>query len=279
MAKPIEAPPWPPVAAPIWRLVAGYAPRIRRSRLDIFRYSIRGFDLSALSHATANLAHETERDKKLQKLAAVVTTLSPFPYYVSVSKVAFARLFQPHAPYGLAKPHFTCVFTVAAAIVRHLESEGIMDAKVEFIFDRQDEVSADIGLLFDDMLSNLSPKARAMVADAPRFLDDRDYLPLQAADMFAWCLRREHEQYPVPLPLAKALRGHEWIGTTIEADFLVRLAKAFKTMPGVPLLQTKAEWKGTRKEIDGAKGIWFFAARWNVAGNVRSRGGAYGEDA
>lgn len=201
---------------------------------------------------------ERARDKKLANLAAVINRFEPFAYYVSLSRVAFDRLLKPHAPYGLSKPHFTCVYAVASSVVRQLEQFGVFDdAKVNFIFDRQDEVSTDIRFMFDYMIEKLPDKARAMIGDTPHFQDDRAFVPLQAADMLVWHLRREHEQQGKPLPLASELRGRAWSGINIGAEVLARWGKEFAQVPGVAMAKTKSEWKAAMRDAAEMKQAGF----------------------
>ena len=78
---------------------------------------------------------------------------------------------------------------------------------IDFVFDEQEGVSADVNLFFDEMVKPLSPEARQLINGKPIFRDDKVFLPLQAADMLAWHLRREHEGAPKPLPMANLLRA------------------------------------------------------------------------
>jgi hypothetical protein len=68
---------------------------------------------------------------------------------------------------------------------RYLASQGV-DAKVDFIFDQQTGISADLPLFFDHMMRSLPRQARKMVSEVPIFRDDKVMIPLQAADMLAW---------------------------------------------------------------------------------------------
>lgn len=67
---------------------------------------------------------------------------------------------------------------------------------VEFIFDNQGTITEAQCLDWYFKLRDRLPEPhRSMVRNTPRFLDDRDINPLQAADMVAWHLRRE-VQFP-----------------------------------------------------------------------------------
>ena len=209
---------------------------------------------------------DTERDKKLLRLAKTIQKFLPFSYQVSVGRTTFEKLFRPDAPYGLGKPHFACVFAIVASVTGYIAERGV-DAKTEFIFDRQDEVSGDIRMFFDYMCENLSDQQRTLIRETPSFEDDRDFLPLQAADMLAWHVRREHEENrAVPLPMASLLRNpHAHLILAIEADALARMAKAFRQFPGLPLTQGKGQWKDAKQEISRLLATGFKPSHGNWA--------------
>jgi hypothetical protein len=60
--------------------------------------------------------------------------------------------------------------------------------KIEFIFDKQTEAK-EVHALWSKMLET-NPLLAAGVADEPQFRDDKDVRPLQAADHYAWWVRR-----------------------------------------------------------------------------------------
>jgi hypothetical protein len=72
---------------------------------------------------------------------------------------------------------------------------------------------------------------------------------LQAADLLAWHLRREHEMRTA-LPLTNDLlnqTGH--LVQEIPDEMVRRWADHHAKQPGTPLLQTKGQWRGLKKEI------------------------------
>jgi hypothetical protein len=67
-----------------------------------------------------------------------------------------------------------------------------LDQKVDFYFDKQ----SDSGELIDqwDTFNENQPQAiRELYGEVPRFKDDEEFLPLQAADFWAWWVRSGYE--------------------------------------------------------------------------------------
>jgi hypothetical protein len=62
--------------------------------------------------------------------------------------------------------------------------------QVDFVFDRQGPVGTEACSWYEEFKAALPPTAKPFFGATPRFEDDTKVLPLQAADMFAWYLRR-----------------------------------------------------------------------------------------
>jgi Protein of unknown function (DUF3800) len=133
-----------------------------------------------------------QRDKKVSRFAEVIRRYRPESFHWSIDRSDFLELIEPYAPRGLSSLHYVGTFGVVAMVTRYLASQKV-EANVDFIFDEQADVSADIPLFFDYMTRSIPKAARKMINGAPIFRNDREMLPLQAADMLAWHLRRQHE--------------------------------------------------------------------------------------
>ena len=200
-----------------------------------------------------------QKDKKLRRLADVIRRYNPASYEFSVSRTAFENIYKPCAPYGLGKPHFVGTFAIVGMVTKFIADTGLPDIKIEFIFDRQDGVSSDIRLVFDYMSENLSDAQQRLIKSDPAFEDDMDFLPLQAADMLAWHLRREHE-YEIlqpTSPIMEKLRGELHYITRLEPEMLARWAKHHRSLPLKSEVSTKSGWKAVIEEAEFLKGTGF----------------------
>ena len=97
------------------------------------------------------------RDEKLRGPARVIRHFRPTSFEFSVSTKDYSEVVQPSAPRGL-NPRFVRTFGTVALTVRYLPSQKVK-TKVDFIFDEQDGVSADIVLLFERMVKSLPKDA------------------------------------------------------------------------------------------------------------------------
>jgi hypothetical protein len=64
-----------------------------------------------------------------------------------------------------------------------------LDQKIDFYFDNQKEKGLILAM-WDDYMAKRPPETRQHYGATPRFEDDKDFLPLQAADMWAWWIRK-----------------------------------------------------------------------------------------
>ncbi|MFZ0460016.1 MAG: DUF3800 domain-containing protein [Rhodoplanes sp.] len=188
------------------------------------------------------------RDEKLRGLARVIRHFEPLSFQVSVSREFYSRVVAPVSPYGIATPYYPCC-EATMAVLANFAAESKMEGQIEFIFDEQDRISDDIQRFFEKSTGQLPRKARRKIAGPPLFRNDKQFLPLQAADMLAWHIRREHESGKT-LPLASVVRSKFHIEAEIPESLMTRWAKHHERIPELKLLQTKAQWRAFRHNSD-----------------------------
>ena len=89
---------------------------------------------------------------------------------------------------GLKNPYFFAFGAIIQKLAIHQEKFKITEP-IDFIFDMQTE-QAQVREGWNYMYLSVTPDLRAMLGNPPTFLDDEKDLPLQAADMWAWFVRR-----------------------------------------------------------------------------------------
>lgn len=194
---------------------------------------------------------EQARDEKLRGLARVIRHFEPFSFEFSISRELNDKILKPVSLRGLGNAHFSCCFSVVSGVARFAASQGIR-APIQFVFDQQEGVDKDIGLLFDMMKQHLPSQAQKLISGAPQFEDDKKLLPLQAADMLAWHIRREYEagkSIQDPLPMADLLRcsdGH--LVSEIPEAYIRTWAGHYKSVVP-PRFRSKGRWQEIRREI------------------------------
>ncbi len=93
---------------------------------------------------------------------------------------------------GMKNPYYTAVRALIQKLAMHQDKFKI-DEPIDFIFDMQTE-QAKVREGWNYMYLSVTPDLRAMLGNLPVFLDEERDLPLQAADFWAWFVRRWEER-------------------------------------------------------------------------------------
>ena len=137
------------------------------------------------------------RDAKVRKLARVANRFQLKYIYYVMDLEAFER----HAV-GRGKPfndpYFWGFYAIVFAAGFDLLSQKHTD-RFEIIFDEQTTIGGWAKALYPMTRALLwPPEVRAILPVEPVFRNDKDFLPLQAADLFAWSVRVGTVQDPHP---------------------------------------------------------------------------------
>ncbi len=101
----------------------------------------------------------------------------------------FKRIAQQFPMIGgnLAKPYYVALRSLMSQVGRYQAAHQL--GPVDFIFDKM-AVEPHIIAAWDVYERMASPHQRTMMGHKPIFEDDAKAVPLQAADMWAWCCRK-----------------------------------------------------------------------------------------
>jgi hypothetical protein len=193
--------------------------------------------------------NEEKRAEKLRGLARVIRHFEPVSFQMSIDRRHFYKVLEPVSPRGLANPYFTCCSALIAKLAQQGEKAKAR-GKIEFIFDDQDGVDDDIDMFFEDMMQGISKEARRWIAGRPLFRSDRDFVGLQAADLLAWHIRREHEEVGFPnMPMAEMLRGPTHMISEIPNSYIDAWAEHHRQQPGIESVRGKTQWRKFKKNV------------------------------
>jgi hypothetical protein len=137
---------------------------------------------------------DKERDDKLLSLARMANSHA----LISVQAVLRpAHYREIMGPYTEMRPYAFLLYSVAADLVKTMDRRWGVKDKIDIYFDRQTDENEDmLRAEFREFIADAPPELREKFAGID-FKDDRDVIPLQAADLFAWHFRRniyEHDR-------------------------------------------------------------------------------------
>jgi hypothetical protein len=153
-----------------------------------------------------------KRDDRISVLCDIIKRHVKVRMHVSVDISQFQNIILPRAKiYGNHngnKPYWLLFHKIIFQIImiQSTHDDGI-PLPVDFIFDDQGAIGGDSKRSIVDIYEMLKhielPNGKRTVEfikSAPAFRNDKDFLPLQAADLYAWSVSREFRQYDPAKP-------------------------------------------------------------------------------
>ena len=193
---------------------------------------------------------KSDRDRKVLALAGIVDTYRPLAIHCSVSREEYSRIVEPVAPWPLKSPYFSCFWGVIEVTAGYHRSLGVEDVpSVDFIFDEQGRLGDQAADWYRWLKDDQDSSIRDLLGTTPIFRDDKKVVALQAADMLAWHIRRDHERNGTEIREARQLLIATSVSKYIDAAALEGIAKKFSRVPSVSIIQTKASWRVTQKAM------------------------------
>jgi hypothetical protein len=102
----------------------------------------------------------------------------------------FYRLFNPSVvEESSINPYYLAFSAIISGVAREQGKLGLHD-EVDFIFDDQVMEKDKIVRAWDAFKTNASTDTRGLIGSVPYFRDDKKFLPIQAADLIAWWVRK-----------------------------------------------------------------------------------------
>jgi hypothetical protein len=187
------------------------------------------------------------KNAKVHALADVIDKHAPWSIECSVSRRDYENIARPVRPYDLRFPYFDAFYALITKLAQWHSQLGLT-VPVDFVFDEQGEIGAEAVIWYEHIKSMQPPNIRALLGSTPVFKDDKQVLPLQAADMLAWHIRRRkearnrNEYRPVIEKLFPLLHASVPLGE----EYLRKIAKEMSEIPHVGL---------TTEKKDSVKGI------------------------
>ncbi|HEY4903004.1 MAG TPA: DUF3800 domain-containing protein [Candidatus Sulfotelmatobacter sp.] len=131
----------------------------------------------------------TARNERIKKFFSLIRMAA----HASVVSVVPIDLYKAHIKGKVHRefddPYFLALFDIVMKILWNqiaLKSEDTVD----FIFDNNPRLAAKVPRWYQLTHKMLPPELRHLIAPSPKFEDDLQFLPLQAADAQSWYIRR-----------------------------------------------------------------------------------------
>jgi hypothetical protein len=176
--------------------------------------------------------HAAERDARVVELARVIAKFATHRIISNVSRRQFdAAMVRFHAAKGFTDkefplgldPYFILFYDLATTIAWVRRREGLGE-DCEYVFDHHNALGDRTVGYWEMFLENLSDGLRPFAGRKPVHQDDKLALPLQAADLYAWQMRRlilePNPESVMPSAALMELRNLDVIERTLSPAFL-----------------------------------------------------------
>ena len=175
-----------------------------------------------------------DKEKRDKKILTLTRTIQPYDFtlvYVSIDLNAYRELYPPvpvpevsrktkayrRLQTLAASPYAFCFLLICTAICNEALDRGVTD-RIELFFDEHEIWKPRVRDWWPIFLTSLKPREKAIMPIDPLFRDDKEEMPLQLADLFAWILsadfsmkRHELEWLSKELgPISRATRSGFW---------------------------------------------------------------------
>jgi Protein of unknown function (DUF3800) len=153
---------------------------------------------------------------KINDLLAVIERYKPDGIYSALSWMEYREILKPSMPKGFIDNPYQLLFpAIFDAILFYQKRKGIFPETVDVDFDEQGSAGWFATLCFPFLKEYSDPDTQKMLGRTPTMLDDKTVMPLQAADMLAWNIRREFDSEDKDKKwhwLYERLNAHVWLG-------------------------------------------------------------------
>jgi hypothetical protein len=187
----------------------------------------------------------TDRDEKIRRLAEIAASYKPWTIIAWISRAQHAAILKPISPFMLRQPYLALFYTVILKLAEWHHEDGVT-LPVDYVFDEQGVIGVEAAIWYEHIKAWQKPEIAELMGSTPKFENDKLVLPLQAADMLAWHLRREKDhpgedssEWPTA-PVIGLLHAE----VHLTKDFLIDTAEKMKKVPGVEFARAKL----TRKQ-------------------------------
>jgi hypothetical protein len=199
---------------------------------------------------------EAQLSERVKELTGLTKRRAMYRVDAATAHPNYERIVKGKIPEEIDSIYFVLFFTVILATARLMDMEGL-EGTVDFIFDNQGktiEVECVRWYNWIKQHPQVPLNVKQRLGSTPIFRDDNAVLPLKAADMYAWHLRRHlNEEQPKKIPPGDYLQS---ISEMFGASCLVRpedLASLVYAIKGGLMFQSQCGYLVPKNEGERAR--------------------------
>ncbi len=132
---------------------------------------------------------EQQRDSRIKPLVELIKQSAQYRVESVLAWPNYLRIVKGHVPPGLDSPYFLLFHNVILSIASFMDKAAI-EGTADWVFDEQGRVGAAANNWYHFIRESIGENVRKRLGSTPIFRHDQNVLPLKAADIYAWQVRR-----------------------------------------------------------------------------------------
>jgi len=171
------------------------------------------------------------RGARVRKLAELTERFASYRIDCLLHQGNYDDIFKGKVPPEIDSPYFPLFFQVILATARLLDRIG-SDDTVDWIFDEQGDIGVESVRWYYWIKERARPNLKRRLGATPIFRDDNKLLPLKAADLLAWQIRR-HVTYEQPKgeplnPILDSFLARHGVSCNMTGPYLAEMVKVLR---------------------------------------------------
>jgi hypothetical protein len=132
---------------------------------------------------------QKQRDRRIRDLVRLTKRTAQFRVESVTAWPNYDQVVKGRVPSQFDSPYFLCFYNVILSVASFMDKAKIAGT-VDWVFDDQGRIGKEANKWYDHVRANASAQVRSRMGTKPIFRHDKDVLPLKAADLYAWQIRR-----------------------------------------------------------------------------------------
>jgi len=132
---------------------------------------------------------EAQRNARIKQLVRLTKRTVQFRVESLLAWPNYDLVVKGRVPPEFDNPYFLCFYNVILSAAAFMEKTNI-EGTVDWVFDDQGRIGKNANKWYEFITANITPQIRGRLGTKPIFRHDKSMLPLKAADLYAWQIRR-----------------------------------------------------------------------------------------
>ena len=132
---------------------------------------------------------EKQRDRRIKQLVKTTKRKTRYRVESLLAWPNYEKVVKGRVPPEFDSPYFLCFYNVIVSFAAFMERAGIQGT-VDWVFDDQGRLGIETKKWYDFISASIPSPLRSRLGSTPVFKHDKSAVPLKAADLYAWQIRR-----------------------------------------------------------------------------------------